>query len=85
MAVYCRKVFGMYSGDVVDVVIEALNRLMKKFVDRFGDNFESWPASADRFRAKATVSISPTFFGWVFEYNGDMTIVEPAEVKEQYE
>ena len=85
MAGYCSKVFGMYSGNVVDVVIEAPNRLMKKFVDRFGINFESWPVSDEHFRAKATVSVSPTFFGWVFEYNGDMTIVEPVGVKQQYE
>jgi len=30
------------------------------------------------------VSASPTFFGWVFGFNGKVQILEPESVKEQY-
>ena len=36
------------------------------------------------FRIKTEVSASPTFFGWVFGFNGKVQILAPESVKEQY-
>ena len=36
------------------------------------------------FRVQTEVSASPTFFGWVFGFNGKVQILEPESVKEQY-
>ena len=33
---------------------------------------------------KRQVSASPTFFGWVFGFNGKVQILAPESVKEQY-
>ena len=36
------------------------------------------------FFATVRVSISPTFFSWVFQYNGRIRIVEPETVTQEY-
>ena len=36
------------------------------------------------FRVQTEVSASPTFFGWVFGFNGKVQILAPESVKEQY-
>lgn len=36
------------------------------------------------FRVQTEVSASPTFFGWVFGFNGKVQILAPENLKEQY-
>ena len=36
------------------------------------------------FRLITEVSVSPTFFGWVFGFDGKVKILGPKNVKEQY-
>ena len=36
------------------------------------------------FRVQTEVSASPTFFGWVFGFNGKVQIIAPESVKKQY-
>ena len=81
---YSEKVFGMFGGEEADVVLEAENGLMKKFIDRFGDSFAVSKVSDQAFRATVRVSISPTFFSWVFQYDGRVKIISPSDVTEQY-
>lgn len=79
-----KKVFKMYSGEDQEIILEADNKLMKKMIDKFGEHFESWPASDHTFQARVNASISQTFYSWIFQYNGKINIVEPQDVKEQY-
>lgn len=81
---YSNKVFKMYGGTKADVIMEADSKLIKKFIDRFGDDFQSKPISDTRFRAKVTVEASPTFYSWVFQYNGGINIIEPANIRDEY-
>ena len=36
------------------------------------------------FRVQTEISASPTFFGWVFGFNGKVQILAPESVKKQY-
>ena len=58
---------------------------LKKVIGRFGEQLNITPEEDNNFRVKIGVAISRTFFGWVFQYNDDITIVEPIDVKQQYE
>ena len=40
--------------------------------------------SEDTFQAKVHVADSPTFYGWVFPFEGKIQIVEPEEIREKY-
>ena len=60
------------------------NSLMKTMVDRFGEDVTTLAYDMTSFRVQTEVSASPTFFGWVFGFNGKVQILEPESVKEQY-
>lgn len=81
---YSDRVFRMFGGEETEVVLEADNSLVKKFIDRFGDGFTITKASENTFYAKVRVSISPTFFGWVFQYDGRVMIADPPDVARRY-
>lgn len=83
-AEYAAKVFQMFNGTYEKVTLEAENRLMKKFIDRFGEDFPSWQVSDTSFRAEVEVAVSPTFFAWVSEYSGQIRIVAPETVRQEY-
>ena len=57
---------------------------MKVIIDRFGEDVHTEPLGSYCFKAIVDVSVSPTFFGWVFQFSGKMTILSPVEVKTEY-
>ena len=81
---YVRKQFHMFAGDEVEVVLECEDEMMKYIIDQFGEEVETWKESEDTFFAKVLVADSPTFYGWVFPFEGKIRIVGPEEVLERY-
>ena len=81
---YTKEVFFMFSGEKVLVDLRCDNSLMKTMVDRFGENVTTLAYDMTSFRVQTEVSASPTFFGWVFGFNGKVQILAPESVKEQY-
>ena len=79
-----KKVFSMFSGEKVLVDLRCDNSLMKTMVDRFGEDVTTLAYDMTSFRVQTEVSASPTFFGWVFGFNGKVQILAPESVKEQY-
>ena len=76
---YSHKVFEMFDGDEVRVKLECKNELMKYVIDRFGEDVETEPSNGETFICYADVRLSPTFYGWVFGFGGDVRILDPAE------
>ena len=74
---YSKKIFEMYDGEEVDVVLECKNDLMKYIIDRFGEEVETEPMPEGVFEARVRVALSPTFYAWVFTFAGDIKIVSP--------
>jgi len=79
-----KEVFFMFSGDEVEVDLQCDNSLMKTMIDRFGENVKTLAYDMTSFRLITEVSVSPTFFGWVFGFDGKVKILGPKNVKEQY-
>lgn len=85
IADYVRKMFRMYGEDTVKVTLKCKNNVMKSVIDRFGIDVEtSLYADGQHFRAIVEVSASQTFFGWVFQFGGDIQIVKPERVKQDF-
>lgn len=76
--------YKMFSGPESDVTIICSNNLIDRFIDHFGKDFECIPVTDKTFQATVKTAISPTFFGWLFQYAGSMSLVGPSEVVEQY-
>ena len=81
---YTKEVFFMFPGEKVLVDLRCDNSLMKTMVDRFGEDVTTLAYDMTSFRVQTEVSASPTFFGWVFGFNGKVQILAPESVKEQY-
>ena len=81
---FAREVFDMYDGTPETVTLYCKNEMMKVILDRFGEAVETAPLDEQHFRARAEVSVSRTFFGWLFQFCGDIELVGPENVVEQY-
>ena len=74
---YANKIFKMFDGEDVVVELECDNSLMKYIVDHYGLDIETRRNTDDTFIAKVPATLSPTFYGWVFQFAGQMKIVSP--------
>ena len=75
---YSTPIFDMFEGsERVTVKLEVKNDLAKYIVDRFGTKLETRRASDESFTVKVEVSLSPTFYAWVFQFAGGMQILSP--------
>lgn len=77
-------VFSMYDGKSCKVNLRCDNKLMNYVVDRFGDDVQTSVANKKQFDAVVNISVSQTFFAWVFQFAGAMRIISPKAVRDQY-
>lgn len=80
MAVYAKKVFGMFAGTEETVTLRCETELMGVIIDRFGKDITIFPDDDKHFKVNVNVAISPVFLSWVFEFGDRMTIVSPRGV-----
>ncbi len=55
-----------------------------KAIDRFGRDIQITPISDDEFEITETVMTGSTFYSWLFNYEGKIKIVSPAETVEEF-
>lgn len=77
-------VFSMYDGKPCKVKLRCDNSLMNYVVDRFGDDVQTSVVNKEQFDAVVNISVSQTFFAWVFQFAGAMRITSPKAVRDQY-
>lgn len=85
LAAYSRKVFGMFSGEEKTVRLRCENRFIGVLRDRFGADLMVQPYDEAHFAVNVTVAVSPQFFSWVFGLGGGVQIIEPRDVREQFQ
>lgn len=81
---YIRRTFSMYDTETYTVELKCENSLMKAVIDRFGEDVPTRPFGCAHFIATAEVSVSPTFFAWVFTFGGKIQIMSPKDVVEDF-
>ena len=81
---YTDKVFRMYGGPEEKVTLRCRMEILDQVIDRFGDEIEIKMGHNDRFTVTVPVSLSTTFYAWVFQYVGKMSIIAPEHVREAY-
>ena len=80
MAVYAKKVFGMFSGEEQNVKLLCENDMAGVMIDRFGIDIMLVPVDDEHFTANVKVVASKQFFGWVFALGGKVKVIEPESV-----
>ena len=74
---YSRRIFEMFDGEPTVVKLECRNDFAKYIVDRFGTNLKTVQTSDNYFQVEVEVSLSPTFYAWVFRFGGEIRILSP--------
>ena len=81
---YTEQVFKMYAGEAVDIVIEFKDSLIGVVFDKFGEDTKMMRCGPDKCVATVKVQISPVFWGWLFQFAGEMKILSPENLIEEY-
>ena len=81
---YYTGIFDMFDGDDMEVELLCKNKHMKSVVDQFGEKVRTRIANPEYFIAIVAVSVSPTFFSWVFQFCGEIKIISPQAAVEAY-
>lgn len=79
---YTVNIFSMYDGDWETVELLCENNMMDSVLDRFGDEVKIEQVDTEHFKVTASVSVSQTFFAWIFQFAGHINLAGPATVKE---
>ena len=83
-ACYTEQVFRMYGGQPTDLVLEFSDNLIGVVYDKFGEDVTMMRVGGTKCVASVKVQISPTFWGWLFQFAGEMQVLSPDRVREDY-
>lgn len=82
---YIKTNYHMFGGGEVQTVeLLCNNCVMDAIIDRFGLDVETKLADKGTFIATVQVAINNVFFGWIFGFDGSVSIIGPDDVLEQY-
>ena len=84
VATYTEQAFKMFGGQAEDLVLEFSRGLMGAVYDRFGEGTPMMAAGENRCIATVKVRISPVFWGWMFQFAGEMRLLSPPHLVEEY-
>jgi len=77
--------FNMYQGELRDVILEFDKPCMKSIYDMFGEDIEIQKVSENKFRLNTCIHVSPTFWGWLFQFDGAVQLISPNDLIEEYQ
>ena len=84
VSAYTEQAFKMFGGQPEDVVLEFHRGLIGVVYDRFGEGVKMLPSGEEKCIATVKVRVSPVFWGWLFQFAGEMRILSPASLQEEY-
>jgi predicted DNA-binding transcriptional regulator YafY len=85
VSVYTEQAFKMFEGKGEDIVLEFERPLIGVVYDKFGESVKMIPSGEGKCIATVTVRVSPTFWGWLFQFAGQMSIISPQSLISTYE
>lgn len=83
MAVYAKKMFGMFDGEEQIVKLECKNRLAGVMIDRFGKDISIMRKDDEHFSVNVKVAVSRQFLFWIMALGEEVKIVGPESVLKQ--
>lgn len=81
---YTDKVFWMYDGDEENVTLRCKRHLMDQVIDKFGEGVNVFNVRRETFDITVPVHVSGTFYAWVTQFIGEMTIIAPDQVRDAF-
>ncbi len=84
IAAFTEQKFKMFGGEPEEVTLRFSNDLIGTIYDKFGEDTQMVRVDENSCAAKVTVQVSPTFWGWVFQFRGELQITEPDDLIDTY-
>ena len=85
LAEYTQQVFRMFGSDhETEVELLCHESVMNGLIDQFGTKVKTKVVDRDHVQATVRVCLSPTFYRWVFGWNGKVKILGPESVRDEY-
>ena len=84
IAAFTEQTFKMFGGDPEVITLRFANELIGTVYDKFGEDTQMKRVDDGTCEAKVKVQVSPTFWGWVFQFHGEMQITAPQDLIETY-
>lgn len=84
---FLKSTFLMFDGELTRVTLHCENSMMNCVIDKFGEDVETHydpEQDTEHFTAVVDAATGPTFYSWVFNYQGKIKITEPQEVVEGF-
>ncbi len=81
---YMQQTFGMFSTEKRNVKLKCDKRLIDEIYSRFGENLIITDIDGDDYYFNVDISASEPFYGWLFAYDGKITIISPKEIKDEF-
>lgn len=85
IADFSEKAFQLFDGERTEVTLLCHEDAMNSVLDHFGEKVKTKLVDDTHFLLTAEVSLSPTFFAWVFQFSGKVQLQGPTDAKMQYE
>ena len=82
---FAEKAFQLFDSEHAQVELLCEDAMMGTVLDHFGGKVKTQKTDEGHFTFTAEVSVSPTFFAWVFEFGGKIRILSPQRVKDAYQ
>lgn len=84
IAAYTAQMFRMFGGESEEVSLRFPDKLLGAVYDKFGLDITVTRLAENILEAESTVQLSPPFYGWVFQFGGEMRITGPAKAVRGY-
>ena len=81
---HTEQAFKMYAGEAVDIVLEFRDSLIGVVFDKFGEGTKMIRSGEHKCVATVKVQISPVFWGWLFQFAGEMQLLSPEPLVQEY-
>jgi len=75
-----KQVFGMYTGNEVEVTFVIDKELIDVVFEKFGEKTKIMPYGDDKYLFRAEVQVSPVFLGWVCAFGKRLRVTSPQSV-----
>jgi len=82
VAEYTKKIFGMYSGELIHATLSFAPSLVNVVFDRFGRDVHIKEETDGWVTFSAEVSASPVFLGWLLQFGNRAKIKSPDNLRD---
>lgn len=84
IAEYTNKLFSMFGGSEVRVLLQFEKDLINSVMDRFGQDITIEKKGDSHFQVRVSVVVSAQFYSWIMQFGSKVRIISPDDVVAEY-